>query len=249
LHLGVQMKLSSLLGVLVSIFSFNVLAVYGGISLPSVMKGSPRVIRIETSFICSAVVVNSQTLLTAAHCTEELELGDKIRLVQPDNNDSSKNRVRSVIRHPDYRMGFGENSTIDKVYADIAIIKLAQLISFPHAGVELATGYDLQHLSQFDVWLVANGSNAHQDTSANSGLPILLRSHPYQILESESLQSQSGPCANDSGGGYFVLDGNRVRLIGIQSSKNSTPSCGSSQSRGYVVDVPSNLNWILKYLN
>ncbi|MGZ5198076.1 MAG: trypsin-like serine protease, partial [Kaistella sp.] len=171
LHLGVQMKLPSLLGMLVSVFSINVSAVYGGVSLPSVLKGSPRVIRIEASFVCSAVVLNSQTLLIAAHCTDEMDGGDKIRLIQPDNNDTSKTRVRKVVRHPDYRIGFGENSTIDKVYADLAIVQLASPISFPHAGVELANATDLKNLSQFDIWLVANGSNAHQETSANTGLP------------------------------------------------------------------------------
>lgn len=226
------------------------LGVYGGGSVPVPMQGPARVVRIETEFTCSAVVLNSSILLTASHCTEGMSTSlERIRVINPDTGDRMKARVSRLVRHPQYREGFAEHATIGEVYTDIALLRLSEPLSFPHAGVELARPWDLQNLGQLKIWLVANGSTAKSDTSRNQAIPVTLKSYSSHILESASLMGNSGPCSNDSGGGYFIIEGSQVRLIGIQSSKNENADCGSSNNRGYVVSVPQNLNWILPYLH
>lgn len=247
---GGRMKsLFALAATALCLFSTNAFAVYGGGQLPTAMLGSATVVRIEGDYLCSAVVLSSRTLLTAAHCTEEMDWnGSTIRVVHPDTGDKQKNRVAGIVRHPHYKIGFAGNPTLGQIYTDIAIVKLKSAISFPHQPVSLASSFDLQRLSQLDIFLVANGSNAKSETSHNSALRMIVRQHPHSILETESTKLQAGPCINDSGGGLFIVEGGKVRLLGIQSSKNET-DCDSSQSRGYVVDIPSNLNWILQALN
>ncbi len=244
---GGQMRFYFVAAIAAVFCSELALAIYGGGSLPAEMQGAARVVRIETDFTCSAVVLDSTTLLTAGHCAEGLYSLDAIKVLHPDTGDKTRTKVLRMVRHPNYREGFADDAKIDRVFADIALIKLKDPISFPHAGVKVATDWDLQHLGQFDIWLVANGSTPRSNTSHNSALQMLLRDHAYDILESESLRASSGPCINDSGGGYFVIVSGQVRVIGIQSSKNAT-ECDAANSRGYVVNVPSNLGWLQPYL-
>ena len=228
--------------ILFSFFS-TASAMFGGLPVPAVFHGQAPVVHIEASMLCTAIVLDSQTVLTAAHCTSDLEdVNYQIKIINPDTGASTHARITRVIRHPEYKMSFVNHPSIQKTYTDIAIIRFSKKISFPHkAAVLPSSPIDL---STSSTWLVANGSTRSRETSRNQSLPFKMQLNAYHSWYSESLRPKSGPCAGDSGGGYFAITDAEAILVGIQSTRYAAFKCDDARNRGVVVDVQENMYWI-----
>lgn len=233
-------------------FSQSSFAIYGGQSLPDEFTNESVVVRIRpkqnsgNAVVCSAVIVGAQTLLTAAHCTEDLQPSDYLILTDPKNGYDTSFLISSIVRHPKYRLGFKANPKIQEVGADIAVIHLRHPILFSRAQAIMAGSSMAYPLSAI---LIANGETEKRNSSTNLSLDLRVESlvsFELPILTLRSVHDHSGPCRQDSGGGIFAWVDTRYLLIGIQSTKTSGGNCGDANSLGFAVPVEENLSWILK---
>ena len=210
--------------------------------MPELFQKPPPVVQIETALACSAVILNETTLITAGHCTEDLhEVQYEIQIRNPDTKKSYVTKIKKVKRHPQYRIGFKEHPTLPKTFTDIAIVKLARAIPFAFSKANLPQDLGLQNGS---LWLVANGSTRSALMSRNQALPTQVQMNQFQCWQVKSVPKNGGPCAGDSGGGYFAIVNNQAYLMAIQSTRTSQYKCDDPRSLSFAVDIQSNLSWI-----
>ncbi len=233
-------------------FNLNSHAIFGGEAIPLELGEASFVVRMrpvqssEGALQCSAVILDSQRLLTAAHCTEELQVFDELKISDPMNAHYYKTRITSVVRHPNYRVGFKANPKLVEVGTDIALINLSHPISFSHSEARLV---DEHSYDSSKIYLIANGKAEKSEESPNLALEVHFDISPnvqYPILAYHASQIGGGPCQSDSGGGLFAIFESRPVLIAIQSTKASGTRCGDEKALGFAVPIFENLDWILK---
>jgi hypothetical protein len=223
-------------------------AIYGGLPIPQQFPIPVPVVQITTEFHCSAIILNKDTLVTAGHCTETLRHTlFEITVKDPTNNKSYVTPVAKVVRHPQYKLGFKNHPTIPTTFTDLAVIKLAHPIPFPHSAATLPPN-EIAPLNQYSLWFVANGKTRTHASSPNQSLPTTATQNAYKSWSIKAIPKKSGPCEGDSGGGYFEIQGNEAILFAIQSTRTSDFMCDDERSTSFAVDIHSSLVWITPLL-
>jgi len=146
---------------------------------------------------CSAFLVSDKHLITAAHCLEYMEEGDRVNLTFKDD---TKQYVASVLYIPS---AYEANGTDDKLKKDYAILELDSATFTNYYQLQLNTSTKLT-----DPIIVA-GYPGGVTFSAAAGTVTGLSWRTYD----ETLQIMAGAWPGNSGGP--VIDKETNRVIGI----------------------------------
>ena len=201
--------------------------------------------------LCGASMVTEQWAVTAAHCVEDIEVGDPLARVGSNDRTTGgqTRRLSRIVTHPEYEV----RPDGDGAVADIALIKLSAPVKVrPVALARTAprTGTPSRLLG----W----GYTCREDTPACSREPVALNELDTEVLAPTDcrpdsmdtrkelcvgdLSGASGGCAGDSGGPQLVPGrGDRWTLSGVTSRDGGTViPC----NRGIYTSVAAYLRWI-----
>lgn len=243
------------LGILV--FAGRIYAIVGGGAPPPEFAGATAIVVIQKSsfdpdsMVCSAVVINSDHLLTAGHCVEDFSSPEKVTIMNPVNGRSIS-RNASVSMHPNYRIGFRNNPDVREIGADLAVLKLNQPVNFAVHSVRIPSASELGSIgTPVNSLLVAAGQDEFGRNGKVESLAVTSQwysSRAPGVLQYLPRASGSGPCEQDSGGGIFYNNGREHLLIGISSSRSAGSRCGAPGTSGFAAAIASNLAWLNRVL-
>jgi Trypsin len=198
----------------------NKIAAFNSVALITLRSGS----------VCSAVLLDSHRLVTAAHCFESQELPVSIEFKDADGTMSVDLLGAKVILHPTYAAALAQGDSLERnpalVNFDVAVIKLQVAISDRQP---VKTAVESQLPAGKLVAVIGYG-----DTGLGAGTRRFAYSHVgADIVDSEiggkrfskvlALNSKSGTgaCQGDSGGGIFVQHGEGWELLAVVSGVNN----------------------------
>lgn len=225
-------------------------AVWGGEKASHIEFTS--VVSIRGDMNCSAVVISTRSLLTAAHCVEGWNAGKSQIEVSLQSIKSSTDSVtltleRAPLLHPSYRLGFRKkpNQNTQEIQNDLAVLLLREDINekLPRVSVSPMAAY----LASQNGVLVGFGRH---DLKNYYGIKAFgemrTRYLPrFNLIELQSVRTQAGGCRGDSGGGFFQTLSSGIQvLVGITSVNTQGNNCGSAENKTYVVPVNSHICWI-----
>lgn len=182
----------------------------------------------EDIFTCSGVLIESDVVLTAAHCVDGITSG---RIIFDHKYDpSTKNFVEIIghVIHPGY------NKKVSNYAHDIALVFLEKSVSHI-VPATINWNPKLKNISKLERIGFGGRHNQNVRTWTN---PV------YSQLESNgSVVSFKDEYSviGDSGGPIYHLSGNRPELVAIHSTLEG-------EHKTYGVYLPFYKNWIEKYL-
>ncbi|KAJ9079025.1 hypothetical protein DSO57_1000660 [Entomophthora muscae] len=211
-------------------------------------------IHYEDVHSCGGTLYKQDTVITAAHCSEEdIRLFDVLvhrhDFQKTDEEEhGSRYKIKEFITHPDYSLLGVKN--------DIAIVRLDRKghirtrVILDDAGISEMEGMELTLLG----WGL-NEHGEYPDILQETKLPILdieyckaqYATLGYRISEAMVFcagfaKAQSDSCNADSGGPIFLVSSNHVVLVGVVSWGEG---CAKDGFPGFYTRVSSYIPWIL----
>jgi secreted trypsin-like serine protease len=206
---------------------------------------------------CGATLIDGNSVLTAAHCVEgvEVEPASPLRVIVGrtvlDSNQGQERTISQIVIHPDW-----DNSTFVN---DAAVLKLSSPVS-GITPIKLATSSQNFLESPGRNTTVAGWGNTvgqpADGSDAGSSYPNRMREAQVPIVSDSSAEQVYDPiygpsgyippiqvaagktgkdtCQGDSGGPIFALAGGKYRQIGITSWGIG---CGASGYPGVYAEV------------
>ncbi len=181
--------------------------------------------------LCGASMITKQWAVTAAHCVEDIEIGDPLARVGSNDRTTGGQvrRLNRIVTHPKY-----EVLPSGELVADIALIKLSAPVDVrpvPLARTAPRPGTPSRLLG----W----GYTCRAETPACSRNPVALHELDTEVLAPTDcrpgsvntrnelcvgdLSGVSGGCVGDSGGPQLVPGrGDRWALSGVTSRSGDT---------------------------
>lgn len=163
---------------------------------------------------CTAALITSDVVLTAAHCLYDPETGDLIDPSEIEFQAGLRNGraeayrgVRRVVVHPDY--DFSDATRLDRVGADLALLELDQPVRLGHVRpfrtqVRVEAGQSVQ---------VVSYAKDRADAPSHEGeCQILARDEEILVL---SCEVDFG----SSGAPIFAVYDDEIRIISVVSAK------------------------------
>ncbi|XP_056641076.1 trypsin-3-like isoform X1 [Diorhabda sublineata] len=203
-------------------------------------------IQFLSNHLCGGSIINEDTIITAAHCFDEISSGLTIVSGITDLSEAEASvRVMSIIIHEDY-----DSATID---SDIAIMKLSENLTYsekiqpillPEENVEVPDGT----LAITSGWgLTSEEASATSDILMEIEIPVIDWNLCTKLLPvTERMMCagyvNGGPdtCTADSGGALEL----NTTLIGIVSWGIG---CGEAGHPGVYTDVRRFRPWIREH--
>ncbi len=223
---------------------------------PSVVSiiGIEGGISTNTAYLCTGVLIDAQTALTAAHCLEDAEKFDQILVTFGEtiytNDDNRRTTGSDYGLHPDYCLSDCKEDAYDFGYVTLTDPAIGVAIIPP-----LVDQDEWDELISLDHEVLFVGYGATRDVDADdSPGPLEMSEIGFKRavtsvitgfspagLEIYAGQEGRDTCFGDSGGPVFAqLANGDWRLVGI-TSRGVTP-CGSGRS---IYGVPyAALPWI-----
>lgn len=190
--------------------------------------------------ICSGVLLNSTTVLTAAHCFDNMSISTITIFKSTDMNRDRSNQMRisnsQVILHPGYLAS-------NKVNFDFAIVKLNRTFDGPETIYYPA----LMANTRSDYYgLYGYGFDENQQHSVFKKVfktkNDILESSNKDLISIDQSNGQ-GICSGDSGGPLLVAFNNVAYVIAINDSV-SGPAGRDCYGKGYFRKVGPVIDWI-----
>lgn len=214
-------------------------AIYGG----TVDNGDPAVFGIRLVWqnqeaACTATLIGSRTLLTAAHCAEDNPTIYAINTTSLySNNDSDYIEVTEARVNPGWKGSPGENAH------DLALLLLSKTVTVTPKQWNMAPGNLAEGMN---VRMVGYGQveNGQAGTKKQTAQTIYdLTTHLLHFDQSNG----HGVCSGDSGGPVFATGADGVeRVVGVASYVSGAGDpCAQSGSH---TRVDSEAAWITQWL-
>lgn len=173
--------------------------------------------------ICTAVVINSRHLITAAHCVLGAITNHFVFFDTTFRSDSPFDRLKNVIIHPDYDPIAPHNRS------DLALVEIANPLPGDYNPIEVFEFMDVIGTGM-PVWVVGFGYFQNQEPQGSGVLRwaiVDITNLHYSTSEFSIDQfNGTGVCRGDSGGPAFIKTPDGLYLVGITS--RGTPDCTQS---------------------
>lgn len=231
---------------------FNAFAIFGGQNVDSKdYKKSPVVALMhsesssEPGLICTATLLNSRTLLTAAHCVQD-SYNTIHRNVSPNRRGGGMHISRSQIhQHPEYQVKNHVN--------DFAIIKLNSDLR----DIGEVVYPELSEITEHEIYKIFGyGEDIRQSdgvlrtiTKIKADSKVLPPDEPNRDNYLEFDQSNgTGICSGDSGGPVLAEVNGKSVIIAINTSATNKQNLRKCSNSGIVTKVSTVMEWIKSYL-
>ncbi|MFN7727772.1 MAG: S1 family peptidase [Bdellovibrio sp.] len=219
----------------------------------------PDSTRVEN--FCTATIIASDTLVTAAHCLADvakmfdltvdqllpnLRIGLGLKLVKSiDDSRTQWIELKSATVHPDYVMAEDalEKAGNGVAFYDIAIIRL---------NSSIPAGYKAAKLLDSPARLVAGLKLVLAGYGVTRGAPFPIASNELRKTEVTVDNAALNPvqfaykvtngqtaCSGDSGGPAYMVEGNQLTLVGATSWGD-----GPCVQQGVYTSIPAMYDWI-----
>lgn len=221
----------------------------------------------DSLFVCSAVLISNQWLVTAAHCVRRIRAEDiKVRLGEWDVSKDDEfypfveSNIRELIIHPEFQASSLAN--------DIALLRMEQTIDVqtaPHIAPACLAYQNVDSFNSQRCWIAGWGKDAfgtngqYQSQLKKVDLPIVGRGECENALRHQTKLGrlfrlhQSNLCAGgergkdacegDGGAGLYCIDGESgiTRVLGLVSWG---VGCGQRGVPGIYTSIPALHSWI-----
>jgi secreted trypsin-like serine protease len=213
--------------------------------------------------LCTGIVLNSTTVLTAAHCLKNIKT---TKIIQTNNffdqdiTNKQTYDIKKVILHESYLIA--KKKDPNDFAHDIAIIQLNH--SLTHTNFDTNENLKKQTEPQlFDAFIVGYGKNRRK-SDKNEEIPLNgILEKAQVIITNDQLNEQfilinqnekSGVCSGDSGGPLFIsherryyLQGLAVAVTGADSDKNQIEN-SECNGTGLYLNLDFYKDWIAEQL-
>lgn len=197
----------------------------------------------ESETYCTGSLIDTKTVLTAAHCTERGDVKSVLVVFGSADTGSKSIKASSWVAHPDYGKGGIFSPT---GLSDIAIIKLSSPAPGGFSPVALLNEKD--QVQNGESIVLAGFGLKKENQGEMDGLlrkvstTITLLSPERRELEYSGGWWGKGACHGDSGGPAFVTRGGKFRLLGVTS--RPVKDAGPCDGKGIYTDVRYYAQWI-----
>jgi secreted trypsin-like serine protease len=222
---------------------------------------------VNSEFSCGGSILDKDTILTAAHCVDDVTAISSLRIGVGLHNRSSANinnlySVSRIIIHPQWN-----RTTIRN---DVAIIKLRNALTFSDRVSPVCLPPQNSHSSLYGKNVVATGwgrtqSGEPADLLQQAQLKVInetffyllndtgfFPSEQYAVIEYiDRNDSDTNICSGDSGGPLVYFDGKKWTIFGVTSYGPEDQITGICFTNfpSYFQSVPFYLDFINGYLN
>jgi hypothetical protein len=173
---------------------------------------------------CSALVLDSRTLLTAAHCLRAI--GDLAVHYRDASGAPVIITVEAAIAHPSYRPD-AIRTRVESI--DVALIRVTSPLPAPFAGAPIASG-DAPAVGER---VILSGYGAAREGDWKSGgelrsVTLAVRKPASKVLiwAADPDGRLAGACSGDSGAPIFSADGAEAVAIATWAQAPSGRGCG-----------------------
>jgi hypothetical protein len=186
---------------------------------------SVAMLTISNGATCSGVLIESDKILTSAHCVEDSSTVRKVEFRDSPGEQDEPIQIIKTVSHPRYREALRDGKSIrtnpDMANFDLALVYLSEpvLDRVPAVISEKTSVLYPGKLTSL-VGFGDFGIGAGIKRFAQSHIGRVVNNEKYGSLKFDNLilldsQTGSGACPGDSGGGIFINEEGVYKLIGI----------------------------------
>jgi secreted trypsin-like serine protease len=198
----------------------------------------------ERTSVCTGVAINSQTILTAAHCVYGAKPPNvQVRFMIDGNSPTEKESVRQVKQLTIHENYDGSPQS----YSDLALVKLVAAVPENYSVLELCD--NVNEIADDHVLLVGYGIT---DELSKDSMRLRRTTKSFKqdlhmkdrFIGIEQTNEAGGFCRGDSGAPVIVKVGNAQKIIGINSFTIGTEPNTECHTASVAMSIPYFAKWI-----
>lgn len=180
---------------------------------------------------CSGVIVSKDTIITAAHCLKDFSSESSFRILFGKNSKEVSSEffrdIDQVVLNPNYAEIYSEDGQFLTSMGDIAAIKIVGEIPQSSAPVSIINE-NLKLGDFFELVVAGWGHMLNQGAEyMQFSKHVINKYWASHIVIREA--SSKGACNGDSGGPVYILDNQRLVVVGLVRGPHfPATECGTS---------------------